>query len=145
MIFNKEVSDMIRRKWTTAVPIIIEMAKESKAKGLVAVLKTYDASDLEISFGIRLLRQVTKRTLGCVSQARGEYWPTRILATYFEYEERPHNKTTGATRGYMVMAIYPSGVYTNYALAILRFLNMWPIFTWACDTQLNAVLLLSIL
>jgi hypothetical protein len=64
MIFNKEVCDMIRRKWTTAVPIIIAM--ESKAKGLIALLKTLlktDASDLEISFGIRLLRQVTKRTL----------------------------------------------------------------------------------
>ena len=43
--------------------------------------------------------------IGCVSQARGEYWPTRILATYFEYEEWPQNKTTGATQRYMAMAI----------------------------------------
>ena len=39
------------------------MAKESQAKGLIAVLKSYDASDLKTSLGIRLLRQVTKRTL----------------------------------------------------------------------------------
>ena len=51
MIFRKDIGHVIRENWYNSVPILLTLARDCRAIGVVSILRSYDQTKLQEDFG----------------------------------------------------------------------------------------------